>query len=80
MKLGECMLAWTPGSDRVEVGKWPDTTRWSDGYDFSANPRTQAELLCEVIALVMVDGVAPAAAHRELLKIDEYRAALPADA
>lgn len=74
------MLAWNPGTDQVEVGPWPDKTQWSDRYECTAIAETQLGLLCEAVTMVMVDRVDAQAAHRELLKLDEYRASLAPDA
>ena len=35
LKFTEAMIAWTPGTDRLAVGPWPDSTRWSHAYLFT---------------------------------------------
>lgn len=68
----------------VQVGPWPDETGWSDAYDYTdgcceldrlKQPReTQLALVFITFhTLVVRDGIGPQAAHREFLKIAEYR-------
>ncbi|MCK1282238.1 hypothetical protein IVB46_44190 [Bradyrhizobium sp. 61] len=74
----------------VEVGIWPDKTGWSDDYDstvgccdtkrsgFSLEGKV-AQMFIDFHTLVVGDGIDPKAAHREFLKIDEYRRRISPD-
>ncbi len=89
------MVAWTPGEpEAVEVGPWPDRTGWScrPGHrlDFTTGccelarhewpeDRKVAMLFVDFHTLIVRDGIAPLAAHREFLKIDEYRRRISPD-
>lgn len=77
-------------SGSVLVGPWPDRTRWSDRYLFTTGcceiPRHQftidqkiAQLFIDFHTLVVRDGVDPQVAHREFLKIEEYRRRISSD-
>lgn len=92
MKQLEAMIAWTPSSygdkdtrGQIEIGTWPDRTRWSDPYAFTIGacmmeyhemtPADRiAQLFIDFHTCVVRDGISPQDAHREFLKIDEYRA------
>jgi hypothetical protein len=68
----------------IEIGKWPDKTGWSSAYDstdgccdtqrhkFSIDGKV-AQMFIDFHTLVVRDGIDPLVAHREFLKIDEYR-------
>ncbi|PGH52758.1 hypothetical protein CRT60_22695 [Azospirillum palustre] len=93
MSLGidKWMVAWDPGMpERVAVGPWPDRARWSRGYAMSAgctfSDRHAMDLAGKVACmfidfhtLIVRDGIDPAAAHREFLKIGEYRKRISPD-
>jgi hypothetical protein len=81
--IDEWQVAWnaqlkaaSPNS-AVEVGK--STGDWTDGYNNAQGPegRTLEEKVAHMFitfhTLVVRDGVDPLKAHREFLKIDEYR-------
>ena len=74
----------------IEVGKWPDETGWSNLYDSTSGccdiARHDFDLEGKVLmmfinfhTLVVRDGIDPQAAHREFLKIDEYRRRISPD-
>jgi hypothetical protein len=74
----------------VKVGPWPDTTGWShpycntDGCCRSEWAKWSWERQLKIIfiifnTLVVRDGIAPLAAHREFLKIDAYRECISPD-
>ncbi|VVS93062.1 hypothetical protein [Desulfoluna spongiiphila] len=92
MKAEKCMFAWNRESSAVEVGPWPDTTRWSDRYDLTSGAAavrssglemTHAELIghlfIEAMHLIIGDKVDPFAVHNEFCKISEYREGLASD-
>ena len=82
------MVAYTPGEpDVVEVGPWPDKTRWSDQYRYTAGccelarhkwpeERKVMMMFVDFHTLIVRDAQA---AHREFLKIDEYRRRISPD-
>ena len=80
------MVAWNrwPESDgAVEVGPWPDRQRWSERYmstsgccdtrfhDLTEDER--AQVLLNLAAHLMFDGIAPADVLREFAKIPLWR-------
>ena len=81
--IDEWQVAWnaqgkaSSPSGAVEVGK--STGDWTDGYNNAQGPdgRTLDEKVAHLFivfhTLVVRDGVDPLKAHREFLKIDEYR-------
>ncbi len=88
------MVCWQPkanhsGLPAVKVGAWPDKTGWSKDYVFSdgccffRRGRQHAEKVARMFidfhTVVVRDGVAPEAAHREFLKIDAYRESIAPD-
>ena len=90
MKQLETMYAWTPGTDQIEVGPWPDRTGWRKRYTRSIGACSSklhrmtpderlAMLFIDFNTIVVRDGVSVAAAHAAFLKIDEYRRAISAD-
>ncbi|MCO6407343.1 hypothetical protein [Hoeflea alexandrii] len=89
MKIANTMIAWNSGGD-IECGPWPDKTRWSREFRFTAGAcdsdfknRPEAEITAMVFILfntvVVRDGISVEAAHRAFLKIDEYRDAIAPD-
>lgn len=93
--LDEWMVAWTPsdleGGPAICVGPWPDRTGWSDRFEFTAGNcdldrhgwergRQLLAMMLDFHGAVVCDGIPPADAHREFLKIDAYGDLLPADA
>lgn len=90
MKAKECMFAWNPDSSQVEIGPWPDKTRWSDKYDMTGGAtyshvreKEGAELVgymfIEAMHLIIRDNVDPIAVHNAFCLIDEYRQGLAQD-
>lgn len=92
MKQLECMIAWTGHDDevhadtagKIEVGPWPDKTRWSDRYFYTggacylelhkaSEDQRLAKLFIDFHDIVVRDGIDPQAAHKAFLKIEEYR-------
>ena len=82
--IDDWMVAWNPGSGEVDIGPWPDRIGWSDAYQMTSGGcnadrhKMTAEgkvmmLFIDFHKLVVRDGVDPQNAHREFLKIDEYR-------
>jgi hypothetical protein len=85
MKQIECMYAWTPGTDQIAVGPWPDVTGWSDRYDYTGGAcyaevhkmtsvGQERRLFIDFNTVVVRDGVPVKAAHNAFLQINEYRA------
>jgi hypothetical protein len=77
-----------PGS--VRVGPHPDRSGWSEAYQMSAGGaylcskkwtacRAALQVMLDFNTLVVRDGIDPEAAHKEFLKIDEYRFHISAD-
>ncbi len=90
MRQLEAMYAWCPGTDRVEVGPWPDRTGWSDAYRMTGGAcytayhkmpedRRLMMLFVDFNTCVVRDKVRAEAVHREFLKIDEYRSRISPD-
>lgn len=91
LPLNRWMVAWKPGvPDAVAVGPWPDETGWSDRLPFTGGccyserhhmPAAMqvAMLFIDFHTLIVRDGINPQAAHREFLKIDEYRRRISPD-
>lgn len=89
--IDEWMVAWEPASGEVKIGSCPDLTGWSNRYPMSSgccnagrrhqmSPRGKVMmLLIDFHKLVVRDGVDPQNAHREFLKIDEYRRRIAPD-
>lgn len=92
MKLADALIAWNPASDQVRVDalalNW--RVRWDEGFLMSTGgccaevrslspDEARARVLSEFVGLVVRDRVDIAAAHREFLKIEEYRDAIPED-
>jgi hypothetical protein len=84
------MLCWNQNSAEVALVPWPDYARASDRYDctgLACNKDVQRAtfeqrktiVFIEAWHLVIGDGVDPAAVHRALWPLDEYRAGLAAD-
>lgn len=72
---------------KILVGPWPDQTGWSDPYShtvgacFLANHKLRgnsmiARIFLDFHTAVVRDGIPFADAHREFLKIGEYRRAI----
>jgi len=94
LKHDNWMVGWTPdyhdhdtqaGRNQVAVGPWPDETGWSGKYDFT-DGCCELEVRDRVLqifivfhTLVVADKVDPQVAHREFLKIEEYRRAISPD-
>ena len=90
--INNWMVAWTPREpDTVEVGPWPDETGWSDPpYRYTGGccelvrhkwpeDRKVMMMFINFHTLIVRDGIDPQAAHREFLKIDEYRRRISPD-
>ncbi len=85
------MVAWNPGEPgSVEVGCWPDLTGLSCRLDFTTGccelvrhkwpeDRKVMMMFIDFHTLIVRDGVDPQTAHREFLKIDEYRRRISPD-
>lgn len=90
-ELEKWMVAWDPDEPmRVMVGPWPDLTDWSEPYSFTsgwcflglhkASREAQwVRIFTEFNCLVVRDGIDPQAAHREFLKIADYRRLISPD-
>jgi len=86
-----CGLTARDKSGAVMVGPWPDYGgRWSREYAFTTGcceldrhnvPIDQkvAQLFIDFHSMVVRDGIDPQVAHREFLKIDEYRRRISPD-
>lgn len=92
MKLKDALIAWNPETDQIKVDSlrlnW--STRWDAAYEMTtggcnAEVQDMSDLsarhcvLSEFVTIVVRDRVDIDAAHREFLKIDEYRRAIPSD-
>ncbi len=84
------MVAYKPGEpENVRVGSWPDRTGWSRGlsswgccylaYRKLTLDQKVAQLFSDFHTMVVRDGIDPQAAHREFLKVDEYRRRIAPD-
>lgn len=73
---------WVDGS--VEVGPWPDKTGWSDKYRFTTGccwlersswgcTEKVLQMFIDFHSMIVRDGIIPADAHLEFMKISEYR-------
>ncbi len=73
-----------PKNGKVLIGPHPDKSGWSVPYDFTAGAcmletknLTGNDLVARIFidfnTMVVRDGINPYDAHREFLKIDEYR-------
>jgi hypothetical protein len=94
MSIDNWMVAWTPArqpwSDHaecygtapgaIEVGPWPDATGWSDiaRHKFATTGKVMM-LFIDFHTVTVRDGIDPQAAHREFLKVDEYRRRISRD-
>lgn len=92
MKLSEALIAWNPNSDEVKVGPLirRDEPDWAYPYDITAGAAYVAvremtgvdakrHVMSTFIGAVVRDGVDVQAAHREFMRIEEYRKAIPED-
>lgn len=90
MKAKECMFAWNPNSNDIEIGPWPDSTGWSDKYRMTGGATyshlrsmSKTELIgymfIEAMHLIIRDKVDPIAVHNAFCQIDEYREGLAED-
>lgn len=90
MKLKETLIAWSPDNGKVKVGKWPDTSGWTEEYYMTGGASyTEVQSMSEIeamhrvyrdaITLIIRDGIDPFAVHEEFLKIDEYEKCLSPD-
>jgi hypothetical protein len=91
MKISEALVAWTPGKDcqvgplaKEGVPAWSRPYCMTGGAAFihvrKAEPWKQVALMfIEFHTLVVRDGIDPAQAHKEFLKIDEYRQRISPD-
>jgi hypothetical protein len=91
VKLKDALIAWDCDSDRVKVGPVDGYPfGWSEGYEMTGGGcysnvqnlkglEARHRVMSDFIGLVVRDGVDAQAAHREFLKIDEYRRAIPVD-
>lgn len=79
-----------PLRGKIEVGPWPDETGWSDKYSTTVGACYTGRHGIgewEQTALVFIDfhtavvgyDIDPKAAHKEFLKIDEYRKRIAPD-
>ena len=83
-KLTEATIAWNYDSDVIKVGPGPVSDYWADEYQYftgSCYPfiheltpdQLRAAAFIFFRDVVVLAGVDAQAAHREFLKIDEYR-------
>jgi len=90
MKLIEAMIAYTPGTDQIEVGIHPDKTGWTKNYVRTVGAcfsdhreRTDIErmlmMFIDFNTIVVRDKVDAQVAHRAFLAIDEYRKLISPD-
>lgn len=88
MKYRDCMYGWNPAgfkhAGKIKIGPHPDKLRWSENYSYTMGAcildtkklkgfELMARILVDFHTIVVRDGIAPQDAHREFLKIDEYR-------
>lgn len=92
LKIDDWMVAWTPHTNRIEVGPWPDETGWSDAprYAFTSGccyverhrmttAMKVAMMFIDFHTIVVRDGIDPQLAHRAFLNIREYRLRISPD-
>lgn len=88
--LGSGGGLYGPWEGEIEVGPHPDKTGWSDRYTFTSGccwmDRHSMSLEGKIMMMlidfhtaVVRDGIDPARAHCEFLKIDEYRRRIAPD-
>lgn len=74
----------------VKIGCWPDKTKWSDGYlmttgacyserDKMSKHELEKMMFIDFHTMVVRDGISPQDAHKEFLKIPEYRVLIAPD-
>ena len=79
-----------PPLGSIEIGPWPDQNGWSDRHAMTGGccmserhgwsiEKKIAALFIDFHTCVVRDGVDVQAAHREFLKIDEYRRRISPD-
>jgi hypothetical protein len=84
------MLCWNPGTAEVELIPWPDRTGASRQYRMSTlacNAGVQKKTFeqrkslafIEAMVLIIRDGCDPAAVHKTMLGLEEYRDGCPGD-
>ena len=84
--IKQVMVCWNPGTDQVQLVKWPDRAGIQDVYALSMSwgacnsylHKLSFEVLkCEVFIqamhMVVRDKVNPEAVHKALLGLEEYR-------
>ena len=86
MRYRDCMIAWNPNGG-VAVGPcdssgWDRPYRMTGGGSYTITKkwsaiRCAAQVMCDYNTLTVGHGIDPAEAHREFLKIDEYRFPIP---
>jgi hypothetical protein len=90
LKYQEALIAWTPKTDRIRVGPLlesdePDWTEHPIRYAYTGlrkctdKLRRDMMLFIEFNTIVVRDKIPVEAAHREFLKIDEYRQQISPD-
>ena len=90
MKLINAMIAYTPGTDQIEIGVHPDTTGWTRKYSRTVGAcflglRKKSDLERKLMmfidfnSIVVRDKVDVQVAHRAFLAIDEYRRLISPD-
>lgn len=92
MKLRDALIAWNPNSDEIEVGPllYDGDADWTTSYAYTggaayvvvrglSGDMARLRVMSTFIGIIVRDGVSPAAAHREFIKIEEYRASIPED-
>lgn len=90
MKAKECIFAWNPNSNQVEVGPWPDNQRWSSKYQMTGGasnalvrnlPHKElvGYLFIEAMKIIIRDKVDPFSVHNAFCNIDEYLEGLSED-
>lgn len=84
------MFAWTPETNQIKVGEWPDKNKWSKPYKmtggfcfFEVHDMTPEQLktylFIEAYHMIVRDGVCPEAVHNEMIKIEAFKDGLAED-
>lgn len=79
-----------PKCGTVEIGPLPDRSGWSHGYAMTGgscysarhkgmDDRRNALMMVDFHTMVVRDGIDPQVAHKEFLKVDEYRKIIAPD-
>jgi hypothetical protein len=80
----DTVSAFASTAGQIKVGPHPDMTGWSDDFAYSGGScflalkekseiEQVAKMFIDFHSIIVRDGIDPQLAHKEFLKIDEYR-------